>query len=177
MRELYMQFAEILDYPTPQLTQKVESCAAALSAFDKDAVNLLQEFQQALRRHSRGELEEIYTSTFDLNGGCCLYAGHYIFGEDFRRSLLMVKLKELYRETGFSAAKELPDHLCVMLKFLAGAGDCEECEDLVADCMIPAISAMIKSFKSKRHPYKTLLECLLRVLERQESKATEANAD
>jgi nitrate reductase assembly molybdenum cofactor insertion protein NarJ len=108
-------------------------------------------------------VEELYTSTFELQSNCCLYAGHYIFGEDFRRSLLMVKLKEYFREIGFSAGKELPDHLCILLRFLARAGDSREAHDVLIECLVPAAGAILNQLP-KSNPYHPVLESLLLVL-------------
>jgi len=170
MRDLLECYAEIIDYPRPNLLDKVRRCVDGLRTVHQESATLMQEFQRFVEQNAQGNVEELYTSTFEMQGNCCLYAGHYIFGEDFRRSLLMVKLKEYYRDTGFSAGKELPDHLAVMLNFIAGAGDRPECGDLLADCMIPALTAMLGKFTSKNHPYKWVLQSLLMILQEHQKR-------
>jgi nitrate reductase molybdenum cofactor assembly chaperone NarJ/NarW len=154
-------FAEILDYPGQRLFDDVHNCISSLEPGHREAVRLLGEFRAELEGAGVGRLEEVYTATFDLQAGCSLYAGYHLFGDDYRRSVLLVKLKESYRVRGFSTGKELPDHLCVLLRFLALHGHEPESLELVSDCVIPALSKMVEGAARVASPYRLVLEALL----------------
>jgi len=166
-------FAQILDYPTAVLPEIVGRSTERLRASHAGSADHMTRFQSFIDENDEGKLQELYTGTFDLQAFCNLYVGHYLFGEDFRRSLFMVKLKELYREEDFSFQKELPDHLCVMLRFLACAKEREENRELISECVIPAVVAMLKCFDSKHHPYKAVLQSLLLVLQEDQEQDPE----
>jgi nitrate reductase delta subunit len=163
MQDPYALFAEILDYPTPGLRDQAPRLSAGLSSSHPDAAARVREFERFFDGVSGGELEQLYTSAFDFDGSRCLYVGHHLFEEDHLRSLFMVKLKERYRRRAFSAGKELPDHLCVMLKYLAGAGEAE-CRDLITEYIVPALTKMLDGFPPENHPYEALLQSLLLML-------------
>lgn len=179
MKAILNDFAEILDYPAPGLSEKVKGCIGRISGMHEEPAHLLNVFQQFLEQNEDGTLEELYTGTFELQGCCNLYVGHYLFGEDYRRSLFMIKLKEHYREQNFAFEKELPDHLCVLLRFLSNARPRADNDELIRDCIIPAVTAMVKSFPSKHHPYRAALQSLLLVLQEgtKENPSGEAERD
>ena len=76
------------------------------------------------------ELEELYTSTFDIQGNVCLDVGYQLFGETYKRGQFIVKLRVALREAGVSEAGELPDHLPSVLRFLAKREEEEEKENM-----------------------------------------------
>jgi nitrate reductase molybdenum cofactor assembly chaperone NarJ/NarW len=105
-------------------------------------------------------LQEVYTRTFDLQPSCSPYIGYQLFGEGHRRGYCLARLKERYRECSFSFANELPDHVAVMLRFLALVSDEEESKELVEFCFTPALGKMIESLASDRNPYAQVLQAL-----------------
>jgi nitrate reductase delta subunit len=170
MDHVLSHFAQILDYPNAELQETVKSCIGRISPIQPESAHLLAKFHEYLQKNDLGRLQELYTGTFELQGCCNLYVGHYLFGEQFRRSLFMVKLKEHYRKENFSFEKELPDHLCVLLRFLAAAQRTEENDDLISECIIPSLSAMVKSFQSANQPYRAVLQSLLLMLQENEKE-------
>lgn len=112
----------------------------------------------------RAALEETYTRTFDLSGDTCLYVGHHLFGEDWRRGLFLAGLEHSYRESGFSRDSELPDYLPLLLRFIASREHDEEIEELIQDCIIPAVSRLVKALRDDTSPYRGALEMILRSL-------------
>jgi nitrate reductase assembly molybdenum cofactor insertion protein NarJ len=73
----------------------------------------------------------------------CLYVGHHLFGEDPRRNRFLSLLAEHYRARGFSQGTELPDYLPAMLRFASENASEAETEELIAECMIPALRKMV----------------------------------
>lgn len=157
----------MIDYPTAELRERVSECIARLQPLDSEAAELVRRFQSFVQETPEGELEEIYTSTFDLHAPCNLYVSHHLLGEDSRRGFFMAKLKEYYAAHEFSMEKELPDHLSVMLRFLSANEHDAEAGELISVCMLPALSKMLEAFDSqKEHPYSTVLQALSSLLQR-----------
>ena len=74
---------------------------------------------------------------------CYPYIGHHLLGESYRRSRFMVGLQERYREHGFEVPpEELPDHVLVVLRFLAHAPDSDLAEEIVGEALLPALARM-----------------------------------
>ncbi len=163
-------FAEILEYPGPGLEEAARECAAELAREGLgEAAALLRGFRDALAATPPERWEETYTVTFDLDGTCCPYVGHHLFGESYKRSVFLLQLKARYREHGFvPPGCELPDHLAVMLGFLAARPEADLSRDLMADALGPALRAMEKEAAEDpagRSPYHQVLGALARYLE------------
>lgn len=71
------------------------------------------------------ELAVDYVATFDHRKRCCLYLTYYQHGDTRNRGVALLTLKQAYARAGMLLTdEELPDHLAVMLEFVA-AGDRE----------------------------------------------------
>jgi nitrate reductase delta subunit len=162
---LYFLFAELLDYPSDSLPQRVEECGLALATASPEATKLLESFQRSQQELGITRLQEAYTSTFDLQPECTLNLGYHLFGEDRRCGMFLAKLKELFEEAGISSDNELPDHLCYLLRYVAAAPPSDKSDAIVSDCLLPATSKIVQYMKEKPSPYRPLLEALLLWLE------------
>ncbi len=156
----YRLFAEILDYPTPALSCRVEGLLP-LAGADGEEVRLLQRFREFVEETPQETLEELYTGTFDLQPRCYPYVGYQLFGEEFRRGIFMARLREYYRSCGFTTGDELPDHLCVILRFLARREPGEVERELITECLVPALERMVAGSLDAAHPYRGPLQALL----------------
>lgn len=156
----YILYAELFEYPCYEIVEKAYRLYHLLANYSKDAMNCLEKFIKYIEGCSHGRLEEIYTSTFDLQPLCYPYAGFHIFGDDYRRSHFMTGLKHHYRQKGFSFNEnELPDHIAIILRYMGAAG-----EDMVIqdECLIPVLEKMVSLFSSSsQNPYFYLLNSLL----------------
>jgi len=163
-RETFTLLAELFTFPSEKTEATARRCVALLTHSDERVARLVDSFREFVEREGLEKLEEIYTYTFDLTPPSPPYIGHYIFGEDYRRSHFMVGLKETYRRYGYSYdERELPDHISVLLAFLPLYENEEEREELISLCLIPALKKMIKGLKDG-NPYKSLLEAVLLIL-------------
>lgn len=151
--------AGLLEYPGADFDNARESLRA-----DPETSTLAGAFDP----HDRAALEEAYTRTFDLNGDTSLYVGHHLFGEDWRRGLFLAGLKRSYTESGFPSGSELPDHLPLLLRFISrrerGGEPDDEVDDLIRDCLIPAVSRLVTTLRDDGSPYRAALEMILRSL-------------
>jgi nitrate reductase delta subunit len=160
---LFQRFAEIMEYPTPMLPRQVDECIGLLSSLNGKGTTLLKEFRRFLEKTPLNRMEEIYTRTFDLESVCYPYVGYHLFGDGSHRGMFMAGLKEHYHSYDFSGERELPDHLAVMLRFVSSQNDGER-EELISECMLPALKKMIAAFEGSDHPYQGVFEALLHVL-------------
>jgi len=159
-------FADILEYPTPDLVRQAKACADLLLVVNPKAAALLDGFCAFVEQTSLTRLEELYTSTFDLQVVCYPYIGYHLFGESYKRGAFMARLNEGYRAYNFSAGNELPDHLPVVLRFLALGQDGEFSQTLVREGVIPAVDRMAQAFGSNSsNPYGQVIRALLLVLQ------------
>ncbi len=154
-------FAEILDYPTGGPDRAVEECVARLGPQDDLVAALLRNFQAGLATLGLGQLQELYTGTFDMVPDCSLNLGYQLFGDDWRRSAFLADLAGRCRQCGASAGAELPDHLCFVLRFLARQEDGRERELLINECLIPALTRLLSEVHKSDNPYSSALDALL----------------
>jgi len=159
-RRIWQLFAEILSYPhanlkspTRPLTVAVRECEALLAPYAPEAAAWLGEFGDFTKETPPGRLEEIYSSTFDLDPSCHPYVGYHLLGESYKRSLFLVRLKECYRAHGFGEPPgELPDHLAIMLRFLAVCDDPVLTGELVHEALLPALERMTRKQSRDKEP-------------------------
>lgn len=135
--------AELLDYPHPGLAATARACSAAVAVESDRASSLLEEFASFVERTPFDTLEEVFTATFDLNASRHPYVGHHLFGEAYKRSVFMLELKERFRNLGFDHGLEMPDHVAVMLRFMALCPDQEIVTELALEAVIPSLEPMM----------------------------------
>lgn len=106
-----------------------------------------------------GDLEELYTKTFDLSPECVPHLGAQIFGEEEnKRRLMLSKLGESFRALPDAVKRgELPDHISVVLggwHLLAH----EERLEFASFFMAPGLKVMKDILTKNKNPYRHLVE-------------------
>ena len=163
-RNIYGLFADLLEYPSPQLAGQARECLAALGEKHAKARSHVEKFEKFSCSIPHSRLEELYTETFDIQAICSPYVGYHLFGEDRTRGMFMIKLKEQF--SGLVACGyDLPDHLSLMLRFLDRGNGAEEIRELKEYCLIPAVKKMITLLKDSSNAYRGVLQAVLLVLE------------
>ena len=168
--ELLRLLADLMEYPDQAILQKARRCHRLLTELRPEAAGDLEGFVAHLESEPAGKLEEVFTATFDLRPQCYPYAGYQLFGdEDPKRSELMLKLRESYRVEGFDAGTELPDHVPVLLRFMACARDEELKRDLARWVLAPALQKMARMLDEKHNPYSKAASAAATVVTRYEA--------
>jgi nitrate reductase delta subunit len=90
--------------------------------------------------------------------------GFHLFGEGYKRRVFLAGMNALYSSRGFPARGELPDHIAVVLRFLANSDADGQTREIVEDGLIPALSKMIGKFGDAGNPYGNVLRALQSVL-------------
>ena len=147
---MYQCFAYILEYPAGGTLQAALEVQGLLLDEHPEAAAQLNEFHEYAASLSAGRLEEVYTGTFDLDAACHPYLGYHLFGETYKRSIFMVELKQRYSAAGFTFPdNEIPDHLAVILHFLAMTNNNAQAEEIARDALLPVLDRMTGRTKSE----------------------------
>lgn len=153
MADLYRAFAALLTYPEEDYPQHVEAgLRRAMSEWQQP----LEQFAQSIHGLEIWELQELFTRTFDMNPVCSLELGWHLFGENYERGLLLVRMREELRRFEIHESTELPDHLTHVLELL-GRMDHDTGADFAAACVLPALKKMLEALRGKENPFESLL--------------------
>jgi len=126
----------LLSYPTRDLQEAMPEIGGVLASDTRltaAARRALRPLVEEIRDGDIYELEERFVTLFDRSRTLSLNLFEHVHGESRDRGGAMVSLVETYREAGFEpATSELPDHLPVLLEFLA-TRPFAETQDTLAD--------------------------------------------
>ena len=135
----------MLEYPRADLIAAVHECRALAAAASPEAAAELAAFGDFVERTPLQQVQEVYTGMFDLDAACHPYVGYHLFGDSYKRSVLLLGLKERCRARGIDPGVELPDHLAVVLRLLASVAESGESRELIEDALLPALGSMLRS--------------------------------
>jgi nitrate reductase molybdenum cofactor assembly chaperone NarJ/NarW len=170
---MYRLLANLVSYPSCDLLPALDDCILALAPEAPEAAGLLERFRDAAKKWGQEGLEEAYIQIFEMHAENALYIGHQLFAEDWRRGAFMASLKERYQELGLSSGEELPDHLSVLLRFLEVEQPGQERDELIGDCIVPALQKVLHAMDGKKTPYEMVLRALLLYLSPRRGGETE----
>lgn len=165
MTHLYERLADLLEYPGDDWGVLVEMCKRQVSAERPDVASDFLEFCQQVETLSVAELQELYTRTFDLNPVCALEIGYHVFGENYKRGVLLARLRQTELPYDLGQDRQLPDYLPVLLRLLVRLDDMELRSALISELMIPAVEKMIEALSQNENPYAGLVRMIRRALE------------
>lgn len=155
----------ILSYPTRELqaaTPEIGGVLAADGRLTAAARRALRPLVGALGGDDIYDLEERYVALFDRSRTLSLNLFEHVHGESRDRGGAMVSLLETYRAGGFEpATTELPDHLPVLLEFLANRPDAEAREVLADAAHI--FAALEKRLERRETPYAAVFAALVQL--------------
>ncbi|MFB3815352.1 MAG: nitrate reductase molybdenum cofactor assembly chaperone [Terriglobales bacterium] len=159
-RDTYDALAGLLTYPAPNFRQQMALWIGVLPPAVGSAV---VQFAAEVSDFSLEQVQELFTQTFDLNPLCSLELGWHLFGENYERGLLLVRMREELRRAGVEESAELPDHMTHALRLL-GRMDHERAVDFAAAILLPALMKMLESMRGKNTPYEHVLRALAAAL-------------
>jgi nitrate reductase delta subunit len=122
----------LLDYPGEKTLAMLPSLAAEAAALPAPAGPALRRVCAHLAAGNPTELAKTYVETFDLRRRHCLHLTYFAYGDTRKRGMALLRLKHAYKEAGGelreppageeadeTCARELPDHLPLLLEFAA----------------------------------------------------------
>lgn len=159
----YAGLARLLDYP--------ERKEALLAAHDTVARFLRERglacptapFAEFAAASTLAEIQEDYVATFDFNPAAAPSLGHHLYGDNQKKGAYMIRVKQEFGRYGFTpAGSELPDHLGVLLAFLAHLarrGDDAARRNFITGQVLPGLHKLAAAFAARRQsPWKSLVE-------------------
>jgi len=152
----YDALAMLLTYPEDHRSREIGSPVIINGPPDTAAAELAV-FAEKMAPLSLHDRQELFIQTFDLSPVCALEMGWHLFGENYDRGLLLVKMRQQLRMYRLAETTELPDHLTNGLRLLArmernsGAYFAEA-------IVLPALEKMLDAIRGKNNPYERVLE-------------------
>lgn len=155
----------LLSYPSEELQRAMPEIGGVLAADSRMTAAARRELRPLVETLQSGdiyELQETYVGLFDRSRSLSLNLFEHVHGESRDRGGAMVSLVEMYREAGFDpATSELPDHLPVLLEFLA-MRPFADIQDTLADAA--HILAVLQTRLDRREsPYGAVFAALLQI--------------
>jgi len=161
---IYKSFATLVLYPEADYRWRLSECRQLLAGVVPEAVKHLSRFEEDTAELTADQFEELYTQCFDHNPAHALEIGWHLFGEDYHRGALLVRLRQELRRHELTESTELPDHLAHVLPLL-GRMEPEEALSFAQACVTPALGKLLEGLKKNESPYLNLLEAVADVLE------------
>lgn len=170
---IYAQFALLLDYPKESITELIEGCVKILNdspQYPPEVTEEIDRFRERVGGMPLEDLQGIYSYTFEMSADLTLDMAYNQY-EGFKRSNILVSIKEMYKDQEFpfaSVAKgELPDHLPVVLRFLDFLQDGELKRDFRESFLIKGLEKLKKNIESKPdNPYNHLINALWVIIDK-----------
>jgi nitrate reductase molybdenum cofactor assembly chaperone len=160
---IYKSLAGLVLYPEAGYRWQLAECRQLLAGVVPKAVEHLGQFEEATADLTTEQFEELFTHCFDHNPAHALEIGWHLFGEDYHRGALLVRLRQELRRHELAESVELPDHLTHVLALL-GCMESEEALRFAHACVTPALGKLVEGLKKDETPYLDLAEALAAVL-------------
>ena len=159
MLKTYKALSALLCYPSAELQEAAPEIAGLLeeeNLLSPDARKALMPLLRDFAVADLYDLQERYVLLFDRSRTLSLNLFEHIHGESRERGSAMVDLLETYRAAGFELySSELPDHLPILLEFLATRPKAEAQEILEDAGSI--IAALAERLQRRETPYAAVL--------------------
>ena len=159
----YDALARMLDYPEEKQQLQVDYNLVSTFLNKRRLDSPISEFAEFADASSLAELQEEYVATFDFNPATAPYLGHHLFGDNQKKGGYMIMLKQEFERCGYTpVGTELPDHLSVVLGFLAHLARQEEQgtrQPFIAECVLPGVERLNTAFAARQDSHwKVLVE-------------------
>ena len=161
----------LLTYPgAAQSGMRYPAAARVVAKACPETAEGLQRFMEAIAELEPGELEELYTRTFDNVAERSLEVGWQLFGENYARGALMVRFRDLMRRYQVAEHTELPDHLTHVLPLIGRMPE-RVAAAFAVNNVRQAVGTMLEGFRAYESPWVGVLEATQAVLARHASEA------
>ncbi|WP_339756838.1 nitrate reductase molybdenum cofactor assembly chaperone [uncultured Hoeflea sp.] len=162
MIRTFKALSALLSYPSVELQEAIPAVRDVLKSEAIVSADALEAIEPLLAGFETGDifdLQERYVLLFDRSRTLSLNLFEHIHGEGRDRGGAMVDLLETYRAQGFDLiSTELPDHLPVLLEFLATL-PVDEAREMLADAG-HIIAALAERLTRRETPYAAVLTAL-----------------
>ena len=147
IHDSYLGLAQLLGYPQERDGLLATYANVASHLAECGLSSAADPFGAFLRSSTLAELQEDYVASFDFNPKASPYLGHHLYGDNQKRAAYMIRVKQEYGRHEFTPAQsELPDHLAVLLGFLAHLarrGEESYRRQFIAELVLPGLDQMV----------------------------------
>jgi len=163
----YKLLAPLFDYPDAEFPGRVKNIGDYLCGHYAEASVELGRFIQLLPSDDLQAMQELFTRSFDVQAITTLDIGYVLFGDDYKRGILLANLNREHRNASVNTGTELADYIPNLLRLMTVIEDEDVLHDLAYAILGPALLEMIAEFSTERlqkrnqsymKHYKTLLE-------------------
>jgi nitrate reductase assembly molybdenum cofactor insertion protein NarJ len=163
----YQTLAPLFEYPDAGYPDRVRNIHEYLSGHYPDAAAELGRFVDLLPSGDTQAMQELFTRSFDVQAATTLDIGYVLFGDDYKRGMLLANLNREHRAASIDTGTELADYVPNLLRLMAAIEDEEVLHDLAYAILGPALLEMISEFSTERvekrnvsyqKHYKTLID-------------------
>jgi len=163
----YELLAPLFEYPQVDFPEQVANIKDYLVGRYADAATELGRFADLLPVDDLEAMQELFTRSFDVQAATTLDIGYVLFGDDYKRGILLANLNREHRTANIDTGTELADYIPNLLRLRAVIEDEEVLHDLAYAILGPALLEMIGEFSTERiekrnkkyeKHYKTLIE-------------------
>ena len=158
-------FSLLLSYPSFELQEAMPDIGEVIASDIRLSVTVRDAFKPLLddlASRDIYDLEEQFVMLFDRSRTLSLNLFEHVHGESRDRGSAMVDLLETYRAGGFEpATSELPDHLPVLLEFLA-TRPASETREILSDAA-HILEALATRLAKRESPYGAVFRALLQL--------------
>ncbi len=140
IQRLFRKFSLLFEYPTEVHLRDIEEMEHLTKTLCPKAHKYLQQFKNSVVKLNITQLQEFYSDLIDMSPGFHPYLAAHLVGESYKRSLFLIKLRELFRNHGYNPPNnELSDHIVILLEFISNTADKDVVRSLLADLILPAL--------------------------------------
>jgi len=163
----YQLLAPLFEYPDTDYPGRVTKIQDYLRGHYSAAAVELGQFIDLLPGDDLQAMQELFTRSFDVQAATTLDIGYVLFGDDYKRGILLANLNREHRAASIDTGTELADFVPNLLRLMAVMEDEEVLHDLAYAILGPALLEMIGEFSTERiqkrnisyeKHYKTLIE-------------------
>ena len=163
LAESYASVARMLDYPAGKEGMLADHGTVDRFLREKGIESPLAPFVRFVETSALARLQEEYVATFDFNPAVALYLGHHLYGDNQKKGAYLIRLKQEFGRQGFTpSGSELPDHLPLVLGFLAFLARKVEAEarrSFISESVLPGVERLGAAFTTRRDsPWKPVVE-------------------
>jgi nitrate reductase molybdenum cofactor assembly chaperone NarJ/NarW len=163
IHESYDGLAQLLDYPQDR-DGLLESYGNLVSHLERSGLDSpAAPFGALVRSSTLAELQEDYVANFDFNPAAAPYLGHHLYGDNQKKGTYMIRVKQEFGRHDFTPEGcELPDHLAVLLSFLAHLarrGEDTFRRQFIEELVLPGLNKLVEGYaRHSASPWLALVE-------------------
>lgn len=163
----YDALARLLDYPLEKERLQIDYDLVSAFLTKRRLDSSISPFAEFAAASSLAALQEEYVATFDFNPATAPYLGHHLFGDNQKKGGYMIMLKQEFERSGYTpSGVELPDHISVLLGFLAhlarqegDGGGTGARQPFISEYVLPGVERLHSAFAARQDSHwKVLVE-------------------